>query len=289
MRTALDGVVGMSGLRNGESGRAAAAAAAEASAYAAMIGPESRGIAVRRMRPGDDVAAIVIESEPRVYARMFGSLDRAREMMADLVQVEGHVCGVDVAWVAEDDGDVVGFLSGFPVREAERRERAVIERSFAALSWFGRLRFRACLMAADSIHLAPPGDGFYVDTLAVAESARGRGAGRGLIEAAIDEGRRTRCARVVLDTTTDNDGARAFYAACGFREGAVRHAPPLARRACGMPGLVALARDLRAHAGADPDRSAGDGSVQTGGARMRSAPGRRSISSGRLDTGSPSP
>lgn len=61
----------------------------------------------------------------------------------------------------------------------------------------------------------------YLGELVVAEQAEGQGIGR-LLVAGVTAWATRRGLRVELDTGAANTGARAFYAALGFREEAVR-------------------------------------------------------------------
>jgi GNAT superfamily N-acetyltransferase len=61
----------------------------------------------------------------------------------------------------------------------------------------------------------------YLGELVVAEEAEGQGVGR-LLVAGVTAWASRRGLRVELDTGAANTGARAFYAALGFREEAVR-------------------------------------------------------------------
>jgi len=56
----------------------------------------------------------------------------------------------------------------------------------------------------------------WLEDLFVAESARGSGLGRALVEAAVARATERRCRRIELDTGEDNAAARALYEACGF-------------------------------------------------------------------------
>ncbi|MFF8019269.1 GNAT family N-acetyltransferase [Streptomyces sp. NPDC007929] len=55
-----------------------------------------------------------------------------------------------------------------------------------------------------------------IQGLAVAEEARGRGAGRALVRAAVDEARRRGARRITLRVLGHNTAARALYEAEGF-------------------------------------------------------------------------
>ncbi len=61
------------------------------------------------------------------------------------------------------------------------------------------------------------GDVWEVTNTAVVESHRGRGAGRALLERAVDAARAAGVRRLVLATATADVGNLRFYQRCGFR------------------------------------------------------------------------
>ena len=71
--------------------------------------------------------------------------------------------------------------------------------------------------------LAPAGSGQGdIQTIAVDAAARGRGLGRALMHALIDEARRRRASELFLEVRADNPVARALYDSLGFAEIGVR-------------------------------------------------------------------
>ena len=66
-----------------------------------------------------------------------------------------------------------------------------------------------------------PGLSGIVDELVVAQSARSRGIGRLLVQAAIDKCRQFGCCELEVSTEKSNAAARRFYRSCGFHEDAV--------------------------------------------------------------------
>ncbi len=78
---------------------------------------------------------------------------------------------------------------------------------------FAQLRFRPSLYsgALDA----------YLEELYVVPERRGQGLGRALLEAAIEHARERGATRMDLNTSTDDDAARALYESAGFtnREG----------------------------------------------------------------------
>jgi ribosomal-protein-alanine N-acetyltransferase len=82
-----------------------------------------------------------------------------------------------------------------------------------------------------------------LQTIAVAPRAQGRGLGRELLGAAVEEARRRGCSQVMLEVAHDNDTAIALYASAGF-ESLGR------RRDYYGPGLDAVIMRLRLTGGA---------------------------------------
>jgi len=65
------------------------------------------------------------------------------------------------------------------------------------------------------LHQNPSG---LIDELVVAEEYRGKGAGKQLVQAAIEKCRRLGCCEVEVSTEKANLNAREFYKQCGFEE-----------------------------------------------------------------------
>ena len=68
------------------------------------------------------------------------------------------------------------------------------------------------------LHTGPSG---LIDELVVRREHRGKGIGRRLMLAAIDECGRVGCCEVEVSTEKTNAEAREFYRRCGFEEGGV--------------------------------------------------------------------
>jgi ribosomal protein S18 acetylase RimI-like enzyme len=67
----------------------------------------------------------------------------------------------------------------------------------------------------------------YVDTLAIAIEAEGRGIGRALLEFIEDHARQLGCREVVLDVFAENAHARRFYEKSGYAADYIRMAKSL--------------------------------------------------------------
>jgi ribosomal-protein-alanine N-acetyltransferase len=65
-------------------------------------------------------------------------------------------------------------------------------------------------------------DEAFVQTIAVARSAQGKGIGARLLQALLDEAVRRRQSRVLLEVRADNERAIALYERFGFRRSGIR-------------------------------------------------------------------
>jgi ribosomal protein S18 acetylase RimI-like enzyme len=75
---------------------------------------------------------------------------------------------------------------------------------------------------------------FYVNTLAIYPTARNRGLGTVLLDAAERKARKARCTSMLLEVAEENDAARRFYVRHGF----FSWAKPMATMPGGMKVLV---------------------------------------------------
>ncbi|XDA97063.1 GNAT family N-acetyltransferase [Sulfitobacter sp. LCG007] len=105
------------------------------------------------------------------------------------------------AWVAEEDGMVLGAILAYRMTRA----KVGTDQPYA------RLKTQAL-------------GSWYIDSLAVLEGRRRSGLGRSTLRAADDAARRGGCNRLSLLVYDSNPAAAALYARCGFVE---THAHPL--------------------------------------------------------------
>jgi ribosomal protein S18 acetylase RimI-like enzyme len=197
-------------------------------------------VRVRKARQEDlaAVARLLFESAPDMYARFSGGRERALATLERALGEPGNVASSEVAFVVELDGRTAAAMTAFPVSEAGDRSRAFLSlalRGTPLWRWPGTLRL---YWAGGHANPKPREDSLYVDALATDPEFRRRGAARALLEEAERQARERGLPAVTLDTSMDNAGARALYAATGFDEVAYR-AP-----ARGLPGFVALLRTI---------------------------------------------
>jgi ribosomal protein S18 acetylase RimI-like enzyme len=197
-------------------------------------------VQIRKARQEDVVAVaeLVFESAPDMYERFSGGRQRALSIITRAFQEQGTVASSEVVWVVELDGRIAAAMAAFPVAEAAERSRAYLRLALRATPlwrWPGTLRLYS---AGGRASPKPREDSFYVDALATEPSLRRRGAAHALLDEADKEARSRSLPAVTLDTTLNNEAARALYARAGFDEVAYRAAT---RR---LPGFVALVRPV---------------------------------------------
>jgi ribosomal protein S18 acetylase RimI-like enzyme len=194
-------------------------------------------VRVRKARKDDAavVARLLYESSPQIYDRFAGSRDRALVILEQAFVEPGTVAAAEVVRVVEAGGVPVAAMAAFPIAEGPARARAFVGLALRRVPfwlWARTLRlYSAGTRAARE-------DSLYIDALATDSAHRRRGAARILLEEAEREALELGLKAVTLDTTLDNDVARALYADAGFDEVAYRGATR------GLPGFVALVRPV---------------------------------------------
>jgi ribosomal protein S18 acetylase RimI-like enzyme len=185
------------------------------------------------------VARLLYESAPDMYERFSGGHDRALATLERAFDAPGNLASSEVAFIAEVDGAPAAAMAAFPVSEAGDRSRAYMDltlRNTPVWRWPGVLRL---YWTGGRASPKPREDSFYIDALATDPAFRRRGAARALLEEAERQARAHGLPAVSLDTTLNNEGARALYAQAGFDEVAYR------AESRGLPGFVALVKPLQ--------------------------------------------
>jgi ribosomal protein S18 acetylase RimI-like enzyme len=197
-------------------------------------------VRVRKARQDDmeAVARLLFESAPDMYMRFSAGRERAIATLERAFTEPGNVASGEVAWLAELDGRPAAAMAAFPVAEAALRSRAFLRltlRSSPVWHWPSTLRL---YWTGGRATPKPRERSFYVDALATDPAFRRRGAAQALLDEAERQARERGLPVVALDTSMNNEGARALYAAAGFDEVAYR-APGR-----GLPGFVGLVKPV---------------------------------------------
>jgi ribosomal protein S18 acetylase RimI-like enzyme len=198
-------------------------------------------VRVRKARQEDAAVAalLLFESAPDMYMRFSGGRERALATLERAFNEPGNLASGDVTWVAELDGRPAAVMAGFPVVQAAVRSRAYLGltlRGTPFWRWPGVMRL---YWLGGRASPTPRNDSFYIDALATDPAFRRRGLARALLDEAERQARSHGLPAVSLDTTMNNEGARALYASAGFDE--VVYRPPSHR----LPGFVGLVKPVR--------------------------------------------
>jgi len=188
-----------------------------------MTDPTNVYVAIQRMAECDAPAAA------RVHAAAFPDYFLTRlgpRFLAALYRRLARDAG-STAWVAQADGDVVGFAAG--VMDRRRFTHGFVRRCWPALAacvagralthpavaWEMASRvprlFRGGRAAGEPIEAAT------LLSIGVLPAHRGRGVGRQVMAACVEGLREMGARRVLLETDAQNAAANAFYVRCGFR------------------------------------------------------------------------
>ena len=199
-----------------------------------------RRVRVRKARQDDAaaVARLLFESAPDMYMRFSGGRERALATLERAFAEPGNLASGEIAWIAEFDGRPAAAMAAFPVVEAAARSHAYLGHTLRGTPfwrWLGVLRL---YWIGGRASPTPRENSLYIDALATDPEFRRRGAARALLEEAEHEARAHGLPAVSLDTTMNNEPARALYAAAGYDEVAYR-APSRS-----LPGFVALVKPL---------------------------------------------
>lgn len=116
---------------------------------------------------------------------------------------------------AERDQVIVGMVSGFT---AEQHRRSSIRPLKNAVGrWNARFLIISCLFSPFLRIIDTIDDGdFYLQAIAVGREGRGAGVGSALMKLIEERAIGTGSARLVLDVSAENRGARRFYERRGF-------------------------------------------------------------------------
>jgi len=194
-------------------------------------------VRVREARREDvaAVAGLLHESSPQIYDRFAGNRERALAILQEAFASPGNVASREVIRVVELDGRPVAAMAAFPIDEGPERARGFIRLAIRRVPFWLWLRTMRLYTAGTRVARE---NALYIDALATDPAVRRRGAARALLSEAERQAGAAGLRAVTLDTTLDNDVARALYANAGFDEVAYR-SPTRA-----LPGFVALVKPL---------------------------------------------
>jgi GNAT superfamily N-acetyltransferase len=111
---------------------------------------------------------------------------------------------------------------GFNIDQAVENCRALLSSpgQYVFLARQGK-NIAGCINFSTRRTVMHPAPSALIDELIVAESHRGTGIGKQLIQAAVDKARILGCCEIEVSTEKSNTKARRFYKTCGFEEDAM--------------------------------------------------------------------
>jgi ribosomal protein S18 acetylase RimI-like enzyme len=135
---------------------------------------------------------------------------RARHIIAAAFAQSDHDLSYENVTFAERDNVIVGMVSGYTATQHRRSSRRPLKEAAGRRNVRMRIvliLFAPLMRIIDSI----ADDDFYLQSIAVDEEARGEGLGALLMDFIEERARERGAARLSLDVSAKNQGARRFY------------------------------------------------------------------------------
>lgn len=145
---------------------------------------------------------------------------KAIGVLRRLFRLPYHTTSYTYAFVAEDQGGVVGLFSGLDGKQWQASKRA--SQMYGPI-WFVAVLPRQMprmIAAYDDFDRATPpilAAEYYVEHVAVLPERRRQGIGKQLMEFAANQARARGLERMLLDVEVENEGARRLYERLGFQ------------------------------------------------------------------------
>jgi ribosomal protein S18 acetylase RimI-like enzyme len=135
---------------------------------------------------------------------------RAMEIIATAFARTDHDLSFQNVTFAERDGVIVGMVSGYTAEQHRRSSNRPLKQAAGR----NNIRFMVvsilCAPLLRIINTIADGD-FYLQAIAVDGALRGEGVGSSLLNFIEDRARNTGSARLALDVSAKNEGARKLY------------------------------------------------------------------------------
>ena len=180
-------------------------------------------IIIRPAQPKDAPAAarLMYYSGPNYMLAFFSQTeDKAIAVLRKMFPLPRHAESYTYAFVAQDEGNVVGAFSGFNGKSLRCANR--VSRMYGPV-WLVALppwQIPRMIAAFNDFNTAVPpvlDEEYYVMHFAVLPDRQGQGIGKQLMEFAEGQARTKGLKRLTLDVELDNEGARRFYKRSGFQ------------------------------------------------------------------------
>jgi ribosomal protein S18 acetylase RimI-like enzyme len=147
---------------------------------------------------------------------------QAYQILARLFLLPNHEHSYDLTTFAIEDGAPAGLLMGYTTEEHERMGGRTLM-LYARYGFFGLLRGIPMILnmrPLRAVTATMPPNAYCIKGIAVDPAHRRKGIAAQLMQHAEDLARQADCTQMVLDVRTMNEGAIAFYEACGYQKAA---------------------------------------------------------------------
>lgn len=144
----------------------------------------------------------------------------AYRILAQIFLLPGHEHSYDLTTFAVIGGVPAGLLMGYTTAAHEKMASRTLL-LYARYGLFGLLRGLPMILkmrplSAVTGHMPP--NAYYIKGMAVDPEQRRKGIAGSLMQHADEQARQAGCTQMVLDVRTMNEGAIAFYEACGYKK-----------------------------------------------------------------------
>jgi len=210
---------------------------------------KSREVLIRPARPEDApvVAQLMYYASANYMLAFFGKPEsKAISVLRRMFPLPRHTSSYTYAFVAQEQGDIVGSFSGFDGKSWRVSARASWMYGpiwFAVTPPWQIPRMIAALGDFNKVMPLISNEEYYIEHLAVLPEKRGQGIGKQLIEFAENQARAKGLKRVTLSVEVENEGARRLYERLGFQTIEVVADPSYCRR-FNFQGSIRMAKPI---------------------------------------------
>jgi ribosomal protein S18 acetylase RimI-like enzyme len=158
------------------------------------------------------IAGLIYDADPEFNRLIFGEREQALPRIIVMTTLPGTFYSSTYLRVIYYEGNLVGIVSGYPVREKNRIEKSVGKAFAHVFGMMGFVRKMPLLLQMRKLMSGRMDlEGYYIVYLSVSASSRGKGIGSSLIEELAQQ-----WTKLYLHVSIHNSKAIRFYERNGF-------------------------------------------------------------------------
>lgn len=164
------------------------------------------------------ISELIYETELTIFKQLLGKDEvDAVQNIKKLIKLGNNSFGHEHIHVVSDENEnILGILVSFCGRETSLWSD--LREYFKVLKFYNFLKYAVKGTLINEMLTASVGkNDYYLSNIAVDPHFRGQGIGTYILENAFKAADKKGCKRVLLDVTTDNEGARRLYERFGFK------------------------------------------------------------------------